>query len=162
MMKYHDLLKIVNPKREKVNEMNAKLKIVRASLAEKRAKLKAVQDKIAELERTYQEKVDFEASLQAKIDDANLKLTRANKIIDGLASEKERWTLTVARLTRDFGFLVGNCLIGAGMLAYGGAFTAKYRMSLEEHWRAEAVKRGLAILPDISMQKLLEDPITTK
>jgi dynein heavy chain len=63
MMKYHELLKVVNPKREKVKEMNAKLAIVRASLAEKRAKLKAVQEKIAGLERTYQEKVDFEASL---------------------------------------------------------------------------------------------------
>jgi dynein heavy chain len=39
MMSYHELLKIVGPKREKVAEMNAKLAVVRASLAEKRKKL---------------------------------------------------------------------------------------------------------------------------
>ena len=42
MMKYYDLLKIVNPLREKVEEMNAKLVVVRKDLAEKMARLKAV------------------------------------------------------------------------------------------------------------------------
>jgi dynein heavy chain len=112
-------------------------------LAEKRAKLKAVQDKLDTLERTYQEKVDFEANLQAKIDEANLKLYRANKIIEGLSGEKDRWEETVKKLTRDQGFLIGNCLVGAGLMAYGGAFTAQYRMRLEECWRVESKKRNL-------------------
>jgi hypothetical protein len=34
-MTYHELLKIVNPKRAKVKEMNEKLAIVRAELAAK-------------------------------------------------------------------------------------------------------------------------------
>ena len=42
MMKYYDLLKTVNPMREKVAEMNAQLVIVRKDLAEKMARLKAV------------------------------------------------------------------------------------------------------------------------
>ena len=37
-----ELLKIVNPKRALVKEMNEKLVVVRKSLAEKRARLKAV------------------------------------------------------------------------------------------------------------------------
>ena len=40
MMSYHELLKIVNPKRAKVKEMNEMLAVVRKSLAEKRARLK--------------------------------------------------------------------------------------------------------------------------
>lgn len=63
MMKYYDLLKIVNPMREKVAEMNATLVIVRKNLAEKMARLKAVQEKMALLEATYQEKLDTEAKL---------------------------------------------------------------------------------------------------
>jgi len=39
MMKYYELLKIVNPMREKVAEMNAQLVVVRKDLAEKMAKL---------------------------------------------------------------------------------------------------------------------------
>jgi dynein heavy chain len=162
MMQYHELLKIVNPKREKVKEMNAKLAIVRKSLAEKRAQLKEVQDKIDKLDREYKEKVAFEASLQAQIDDSMLKLSRANKIIQGLQGEKDRWVEQVAIYTEDIGYLIGNCLIGAGMVAYGGPFTAQFRTSLESFWRDEATKRGLKLREGISMKVLLEDPVTTK
>lgn len=64
MMQYHELLKIVNPKRLKVAEMNEKLSIVRAKLAEKRKKLREVEEKIESLERMYREKLELEASLQ--------------------------------------------------------------------------------------------------
>ena len=64
MMQYHELLKIVNPKRQKVAEMNEKLAIVRANLADKRRKLREVEEKIERLERMYREKIELEASLQ--------------------------------------------------------------------------------------------------
>jgi dynein heavy chain len=142
--------------------MNEKLAIVRASLAEKRKKLKEVADKIERLERMFAEKKALEASLQAKIDDCNKKLERANKIIAGLAGEKTRWTETVARLTKEYGYLIGNCLVAAGMVAYAGPFTAQFRLELEAEWRDGSTKRGLALLPDISMKQLMEDPVTTK
>jgi dynein heavy chain len=64
MMQYHELLKIVNPKREKVAEMNEKLGIVRANLAEKRKRLREVEEKIESLERMFREKTELEKSLQ--------------------------------------------------------------------------------------------------
>lgn len=62
-MSYHELLKIVNPKRQKVAEMNEKLSIVRANLIEKRKKLKEVEEKIESLERMFREKKEYEQSL---------------------------------------------------------------------------------------------------
>ena len=63
MLQYHELLKIVNPKRAKVREMTEMLAVVRASLAEKRKRLKEVEEKIAGLERMFAEKKEQEASL---------------------------------------------------------------------------------------------------
>jgi dynein heavy chain len=162
MLKYHELLKIVNPKRAKVREMAEKLILVRGSLAEKRKRLREVEEKIDGLERMFAEKKAQEASLQAQLDDSNTKLGRANKIIAGLAGEKSRWTETVARLSNEYGFLIGNCLVAAGMVAYAGPFTAQFRMDLEAEWRKGIVAAGLSILPDISMKALLEDPVQTK
>jgi len=127
MMKYHELLKIVNPKRAKVAEMNEKLGIVRARLEEKRNKLREVEEMMAELQAQYEEKLDNERQLVAKIDDSSKKLVRASKIIGGLAEEKVRWTETVARLEKEGSLLVGDCLVAAGMIAYSGPFTAKFR-----------------------------------
>jgi dynein heavy chain len=162
MLSYYELLKIVNPKRAKVKEMTEMLTVVRASLAEKRAKLKLVEDKIQSLETMFAEKKAQEASLQEQLDSSMLKLTRANKIIAGLAGEKTRWTDTVAKLTKDFGYLIGNCLVAAGMIAYSGPFTAQYRAELESEWRKGILDQGITLLPDISMKQLMEDPVTTK
>ena len=51
-------------------------------------------------------------------------MERATKIIASLAGEKTRWTETVARFTDDYRYLIGNCLVASGMVAYGGAFTS--------------------------------------
>jgi dynein heavy chain len=162
MMKYYDLLKIVNPMREKVAEMNAQLAIVRKDLAEKLARLKAVEEKLGLLEATYQEKLETEQRLQAKIDSCNLKLERAGKIITGLAGEKQRWTDTVERLGKEYDHLVGNCLIAAGMVAYSGPFTAQYRQALELEWYNKITELGVKIATNISMKEILEDPVQTK
>jgi dynein heavy chain len=63
MLQYHELLKIVNPKRAKVREMTEMLAVVRASLAEKRKRLKEVEEKIDGLERMFAAKKAQEASL---------------------------------------------------------------------------------------------------
>jgi len=63
MMTYHELLKIVNPKRAKVKEMNEKLAIVRSELAAKQKRLREVEAKINELDRLYKEKKDYADSL---------------------------------------------------------------------------------------------------
>jgi len=81
MVSYYDLLKIVNPKRQKVKEMKEELEVVRAQLSEKRAYLKSIEEKIEALERKSREKTEFMQSLQAQIDSCNKKLERANKII---------------------------------------------------------------------------------
>jgi len=134
MMIYHDLLKVVNPKRAKVAEMNEKLGVVRARLEEKRKKLREVEEMMAELQAQYEEKLENERQLVAKIDDSNKKLVRAGKIIGGLSEEKIRWTETVGRLEREGSLLIGDCLVAAGMIAYSGPFTAKYRTELEAEW----------------------------
>ena len=162
MMKYHDLLKIVNPKRAKVAEMNEKLAIVRARLDEKRKKLREVEEMMAELQAQYEEKLENERQLVAKIDDSNKKLVRAGKIIGGLAEEKVRWTDTVARLESEGSLLVGDCLVAAGMIAYSGPFTAKYRADLEEEWYQKIKQLGIKVSEGVSMKKIMEDPVTIK
>ena len=152
MMKYHELLKIVNPKREKVKEMNAKLAIVRKRLAEKMAALAAVEKKLAELEAQLQTKLEEERALVEDIENCNKKLERAGKIIAGLEGEKTRWTETVARLGKEFEFLVGNCLVAAGSVAYSGPFTAQYRIELEENWVKRIHELGIKVNEGISMK----------
>lgn len=49
MITYHEVLKIVNPKRAIAKEMTEKLEVVMSGLNEKRAQVKAIDDKLAKL-----------------------------------------------------------------------------------------------------------------
>lgn len=89
-------------------------------------------------------------------------MDRANKIISGLEGEKTRWTLTVGRLDKEYGLLIGNCLVAAGMVAYAGPFTAQFRTELEQIWRDKIVELKIDSSEGISMKALLEDPVKTK
>ena len=51
MIQYHEVLKIVNPKRAIASEMGEKLAIVQGNLNEKRKKVKDINDKLASLQK---------------------------------------------------------------------------------------------------------------
>jgi dynein heavy chain len=48
------------------------------------------------------------------------------------------------------------------MVAYSGAFTAKFRTELEVEWRANIKALGIDFYDHVSMKVLLEDPVRTK
>jgi dynein heavy chain, axonemal len=161
MVKYHELLKIVNPKRAKVAEMNEALAIVKQRLAEKIELLRKVEEKMASLEQMYNNKLEEERKLKDDIDECTKKLDRAAKIIDGLSSEKEKWTESVARFTSEAELLTGDCLVAAGMVAYSGPFTAKFRAELEESWAKRIGELGVKYTPGVNMKDILEDKVLT-
>jgi dynein heavy chain len=72
--------------------------------------------------------------LTNEIEICRIKLERAKKLISGLSDEQLRWTKDVKKLVEDAALICGNCAVGAGMIAYSGPFTAKYRTRMEKLW----------------------------
>jgi dynein heavy chain len=159
MITYHEVLKIVNPKRAIAAEMGAKLAIVQSNLAEKQAKVREINAKLEKLQNEMDRLVQQEKDLAADIEDCNKKLVRAEKMIGGLEGEKVRWTDTVKTLGEKISLLIGDCLIAAGMVSYAGPFTAQYRAELEEEWRAQVKRLGIKHTHNISMRNVLGDDV---
>lgn len=63
-----------------------------------------------------------------------MQLSRAEKLVKGLADESERWTETVKVLNVDLMNLTGNIVLAAGYISYVGTFTSKYRANLLRRW----------------------------
>jgi dynein heavy chain len=100
--------------------------------------------------------------LSDDLDSCKKQLYRAEKMIVGLQGEKDSWTETVAKLGVDQVMLTGDCLVAAGSLSYNGPFIAKFREDLEKHWRDKAKDLGIKFTPNISMYKLLGNPMTIR
>ena len=56
-----------------------------------------------------------------------LKLERAEKLINGLSSEKARWKTQITELENTYSSIIGDVLLSSAIVAYLGAFTSDYR-----------------------------------
>lgn len=131
MYKFYHVNKQVDPLRRQVAQLNGELEISRSLLKEAKARLKQVTDQIEELERTYEACMQRQEQLKESINDCEVKLERAEKLIGGLGGEQVRWTKESENLAEQIIKLPGDCALSAGMVAYTGAFTGTYRSALE-------------------------------
>jgi dynein heavy chain len=158
MHKYHFVALAVEPKRQMLAAAEADLAVTMAKLEKAQKELKQVEDKIAALEADFNAAVAKQDKLQADLDMCSIKLTNANKLINGLGGEKARWTETVEQLTHRYDLLPGDSLIAAGMVSYAGPFTGEYRKDFESRWLAAEDAAGLAHTPDTNLL-FLGDPV---
>ena len=125
--RYDEIFKIVAPKKESLknaqdilNDQLIKLDVKKKKLAKIVAKLEVLNDKLTTKQIEQRE-------LESRISVTKLKLERAEKILDGLMDEKERWTMNVESLTNTFENLIGDILVCAGFITYLGPFNVDYR-----------------------------------
>lgn len=162
MITYHEVLKVVGPKRAIASEMTAKLEVVMTALNAKRATVKAINEKLARLSAEQNALEAKSKALNDEIEECGKKLVRAEKMIGGLAGEKTRWTEIVADLTEKLTLVIGDSLVASGAISYNGAFTSKYREELEETWRKAIKEQGIKATHKVTMSKVLGNDVTIR
>jgi dynein heavy chain len=159
MHKYHFVAKAVEPKRKMLADAEASLEVTMGKLNAAQAELKAVEDKIAKLESDYTEAVAKQEQLQKDMDMCVVKLANANKLIEGLGGEKDRWTETVGKLTEEYELLPGDSLVAAGMVSYAGPFTGEYRTDFQNLWLATQDEQGITHKEGATLVSVLGQPV---
>ena len=98
------------------------------------AKLKEVQDTVTELNRKLDTSVKKAENLKLQMHNATIQLARAEKLLNGLGSESERWKVSADQLQEDLTNVTGNMLLSAAFLAYLPAFSQEYRQRNINKW----------------------------
>ncbi|EAN77952.1 Cytoplasmic dynein 2 heavy chain (DYNC2H1), putative [Trypanosoma equiperdum] len=162
MVKFHYVNKKVEPLRQRLavaqednRVFQEKLRIAQVRLEAVAMKLERLQDDKTRAENEMQE-------LEQVVRMTELKLARADMLIDGLGGEKKNWTNTVREIDENFKYLVGDMLAAAGQIAYVGPFTATYRSELLTQWTAELDRHKLVHHPQLSVFYTMQDPIVTQ
>lgn len=92
MVNYHAVAKTVEPKRKKVAEAEKALRAASKDLAQTQADIARLSAELEALNVSLAAKSAEQAELIAKADLMERRLAAASKLIEGLASERERWT----------------------------------------------------------------------
>ncbi|XP_063473624.1 dynein axonemal heavy chain 6 isoform X8 [Symphalangus syndactylus] len=155
---YSRVVKVVEPKRQKLRAAQAELDITMATLREKQELLRQVEDQIRALQDEYDKGVNEKESLAKTMALTKARLVRAGKLTAALEDEQVRWEESIQKFEEEISNITGNVFIAAACVAYYGAFTAQYRQSLIECWIQDCQSLEIPIDPSFSLVNILGDP----
>ena len=89
------------------------------------------------------------------------RLNLAERLVNGLKDENERWGAGVEFLKEQKALLVGDVMVAASFLAYIGPFNEVFRSQLRnDTWLLDLQGRDLPITEDVDPLKMLTDDAT--
>ncbi|KAM4746905.1 dynein axonemal heavy chain 3-like [Rhinophrynus dorsalis] len=156
---YDKVAKIVAPKRQRLEAAEADLTIHMDKLKIKRAELKEVSAKLEVLQDELSQKLAEKKTLEENIELTKLKLDRAEKLINGLGGEKERWTSIALQLEDTYQNIVGDLLLSAGIVAYLGSFTPEFRQEILKEWFSICKDKRIPVSEGFALSGTLGDPL---
>lgn len=89
--------------------------------------LRLLEEQMAELMSEQKKQTETSREVEAEAKLMERRLEAACKLIDGLESERRRWTEDHEACSDTRTRLVGSCLIGAAFLSYAGPYTLEFR-----------------------------------
>ncbi|XP_044147930.1 LOW QUALITY PROTEIN: dynein axonemal heavy chain 14 [Bufo gargarizans] len=131
---YHEVQKTVIPKQERVAEAQEALKLAQERLKQKQASLSMVEEHKHLLQKQYNDSVAEKDHLAFRKQLTTKRLARASVLITALDEEKVRWKQSVERLELRLKGILGDVLVSAAFIVYGGVFTSEYRAQLMGQW----------------------------
>ncbi|KAK6993742.1 dynein heavy chain 3 axonemal, partial [Biomphalaria glabrata] len=156
---YDSVVKVVAPKRESLIAAEAVLNEQMEKLKVKQAELKGVTDKLQTLNDHLAQKQIEKQNLEDNIEMTKIKIDRANKLINGLGGEKDRWTQNVDQLSATYDNIIGDVLLSAGIVAYLGAFILDFRQSCIQGWYQLCQHKNIPVSELFSLSNTLGDPV---
>ncbi|XXQ31513.1 AAA+ ATPase domain-containing protein [Plasmodiophora brassicae] len=155
---YAMTFRTVAPKRAALKDATSSLEIKQKQLKVMQERLARVKEQVAALEQRYESSENEKNSLRKAAELLETKLSRADKLVSGLSSERSRWQDSIAELDGQLSFLVGDCAVAAAFLSYAGAFVGHYRQELVKTCLQAVRKLEVPASPDFNFARFLAVP----
>eukprot|EP00002_Diphylleia_rotans_P013196 TRINITY_DN2570_c0_g1_i1.p1 TRINITY_DN2570_c0_g1~~TRINITY_DN2570_c0_g1_i1.p1 ORF type:complete len:3210 (-),score=627.88 TRINITY_DN2570_c0_g1_i1:227-9145(-) len=132
--RYHKVYRVVAPKKAALRQAEEEFTVTMETVAAKKKILEETETRIRELMAKYEDALSKKNDLQSQVQSVEKKLDRAQRLIKGLAGEKDRWNKARHDLQEVYSLLVGDVLLSSALISYLGAFTVAYRTAAIESW----------------------------
>jgi dynein heavy chain len=160
--KFQIVIKKVEPKKKKYEEVQSILATAQAELAQKMAEVNKVKDAVAKLEAECLAMQNEKERLEFEQDRCNKRMGRAEKLVVLLADEGVRWKETVENLGVEIEQLVGNVFLSCACISYTGAFTGVYRIQMVSKWVEQCLEKNIPTSQEFSLIKIMGDPVVIR
>jgi dynein heavy chain len=113
-------------------------------------------EKVASCRKNLQEAENAKRKVEENAANLQNKLSAAEKLVNGLAGENERWGKNIIDLRSNKRNVVGNSLLASSFVSYIGAFSSHLRLELwKMKWFPEIENQKIPMTPDIRPLRIL-------
>ncbi|RYG70338.1 hypothetical protein EON64_00425, partial [archaeon] len=156
IVKFNRIYVKVKPLMDQLEQARASKAAAEASLAAAQAVVAAVDAKLKILGDKFQEASDEKAEVEAQAAAGKTRLSLAERLVNGLSSENERWGKEIDNLKNASTTLIGDCMLAAGFVSYVGSFDQANRELLwKSTWTVDLEERKIPLTPGVDPLSIL-------
>lgn len=145
--KFYEIYLEVGPKERALEAAEAELHGAQSALQELNDKLLVFQKELDVLQGHLNDALKMKEQCQAEADATAYKIDLAFRLVNGLASEKDRWMVLIDTYKAQITDLAGDALQVSCFLSYVGGFTSSYRFDLQHNFWTHKLKSIQPAIP---------------
>lgn len=147
---YADILERIGPLRAEVASLEAQVHATAERGADTMRVIAELEASIATSKSEYAALISEIQTLKAEMESVQTRVDRSVQLMQGLSSERARWEAASASFADSVQTLVGNALMCAAFLAYGGFFEQVQRETLWDQWQSRLSASGVPTVTPLS------------
>jgi len=140
---YSAILDRIGPLREEADQLEEQA-------LQTKAEAQAIEKTIVNLERSiatykweYAALISETQAIKTEMARVENKVNRSVKLLDSLSSERSRWEEGSKSFETQISTIVGDVLVAAAFLAYGGLFDQQFRKAMTDDWLGHLALSGI-------------------
>ncbi|EFW19348.1 hypothetical protein D8B26_007588 [Coccidioides posadasii str. Silveira] len=144
---YSEILDRVGPLREEVIQLEDQALQTKAEAQAIENTINNLEDSIATYKAEYAALISETQAIKAEMSRVEFKVDRSVRLLDSLSSERSRWEEGSKSFETQISTLVGDVLIAAAFLAYGGLYDQQFRKAMIDDWVNQLAQSGINFKP---------------
>ncbi|KIY45226.1 dynein heavy chain protein 1 [Fistulina hepatica ATCC 64428] len=154
-VRFSEILDKVEPLRNEVQSLEEQSETTKLQAKATLNMIAELEKKIAKYKDEYALLISETQTIKSEMERVQNKVDRSMKLLESLSSERSRWEDGSRTFDAEMSTIVGDVLLSAAFLAYGGFFDQHYREVMWQEWAGHLMEANIKFKPDLSFTEYL-------
>ncbi|KAJ7071380.1 dynein heavy chain protein 1 [Mycena amicta] len=154
-VRFSEILDRVEPLRNEVQSLEVEAETTKKKASTIIQMIAELEAKIEKYKDEYAVLISETQAIKSEMERVQGKVDRSMKLLGSLSSERGRWESGSRTFDTEMGTIVGDVLLSAAFLAYGGFFDQQYREGMWQEWSHHLSEANIKFKPELSLTEYL-------
>ncbi|KAJ3563761.1 hypothetical protein NP233_g8731 [Leucocoprinus birnbaumii] len=154
-VRFSEILDKVEPLRNEVQSLENQAETTKKQAAAIIEMIAELEKKIARYKDEYALLISDVQAIKAEMERVQGKVDRSMKLLESLSSERNRWEAGSRTFDVEMSTIVGDVLLSAAFLAYGGFFDQHYREIMWQEWSSHLADASIKFKHELAFTEYL-------